>query len=99
MDNTPKGASGTIDDIPSKSKKRGSICLEREIDVDIKSPEHKKPKEQVTQDGTAERKYMKTLSPLEMALETHIACNIKIVSKLLIDAEDCEIEKYGIKNY
>ena len=93
----PKGARGNIDDTLSKSKKRGSICLEPEIDKEIKSPDHKKQKEQVTEEDIEKQGNMKTLSPSEMARKTHIACNTEILSELLNDAEVYRIETYGIK--
>jgi hypothetical protein len=40
---------------------------------------------------------MKTLSPSEMATKTLIACNTIILSELLNDAEENQIEKYCIK--
>ena len=93
----PKGARGNIDDTLSKSKKRGSICLEPEIDKELKSPEHKKQKEQVTEEDIVKQGNMKTLSPSEMATKTLIACNTIILSELLNDAEENQIEKYGIE--
>ena len=59
MAHPPQGASGNIDDILSGSKKRGrlarrntiseiSLDIEREIDEEMKSPDHKKKKEQDT---------------------------------------------------
>lgn len=86
-----------IDDTLSNSKKRGSICLEPEIDKELKSPEHKKQKEQVTEVDIVKQGNMKTLSPSEMATKTLIACNTIILSELLNDAEENQIEKYGIK--
>ena len=61
MAHPPKGASGNIDDIRSGSNKRRRIArrntiseinldIEREIDEEMKSPDHKKQKEQDTEE-------------------------------------------------
>ena len=97
MAHPPQGASGNIDDIRSGSKKRGSLCLEREIDEEMKSPDHKKQKEQDTKEGNEERKNMMTLSPMEVNDKSTFVNNTKILSKLLKDAENYGIETYGIK--